>query len=1051
MRKSILLLILATAVMTVAGCVREREVPVQDAPRMTIRASIPEEPLSKASFSVPGSGTGLHLAWQAGDNIRVISGANSAVYDIQAGFTDHVATFSGVAVAGDYFDVVAPGSYTSVAAAEAGNASLTQNGNGSTEHLVFTAKLGNVASADLSDIGFTDAWVAAHPGTTLKRGGIVKFILTLPAAVTAPEKVVMTGLGNDVSVNITGVSLTSEHVLTAYAQSGWDDVAIPASTDFTVSVMDGDGSYYSVTKTIPSAVTLKAGSQNIITITDGFVEQLFAGGNGSSAAPYLIANAKQLDNMHASGVLEHGVKKYFRLIRDIDMADYLSSHAWVPLNKDNPYDYAVDLDGDNHIIDHFSVITNTTNKYPQTGFFGLLYGDVHDLTFTNAVVTNTYAKPTGILCGFCGYSGKMAHVYNVHVNGSVTYSNGDTSVSGADKNGPVGGLAGRIHTCLIESCSAYDMNIRSSKAYSGGLFGYDAAAGSTVLNCWTSGIIGGDSSHGGNLNGQRIGGICGGLINQHTAIINCFSTMSVLNTYAMGGIAGHCNLDKANSNTTNANHPTNTTPLNIIQGCIAWNDKIESHATDSDADHYSSGAIVGYTATHNYLTNCLRKSDLSFTDYNDWEPYDQENASPSAELVVNTYSGKNYHYPYHGKAFSGTLSAAASSLGWDTDVWDLSGPVPVLTGAVQTSSMTSGSDAVPAGSAGTGPKYPTAGNGWTVTSIRTGITYYHYDNADYYSTYSGSDSFEKNHLEVYVIDLDLNNPAYKVKLFYSSPTAACSQVFAATGAIAAINAGYEKSSIAVKANATYSWTKMDSNLADNELDNVDTESIVNYPKGYSVSYMPNNTITTTGVPNWKSQGTVYFDGERGVRLAFDAYDPAKAPGSAGNPPVKSVQEERLFYQLYTGDEPGLLSSAPVLIQNYNPVGRQFRTWYPKQDGESSEAPNSHQGTLAPRTAVALTADNHLLLLVTDGRYGATVGGQGMGSNSLTSFLVKYFNPQYALNLDGGGSTTMCVEGQGDDATHVVNYPVDNRSEAGHEHDHEGQRARDTFIVIVPAK
>ena len=560
MKKVFLIPILVLSGLCLAGCVREQAVETS-VPRMTIRAEVPDTPLTKASFSVPGSGTGLHLAWQAGDNIRVINGSNSAVYDIQAGFTDHVAHFSGDVVAGDYLDVVAPGSYTSIAAAEAGNPTLTQNGNGSTAHLVFTAMLGHVSSADLPNIAFSDDWVTAHPGTSLKRGGIVKFVLTLPDALTAPQKVTLTGLGNDVSVNITGVSLTSAHVLTAYAQCGWDDVAIPASTNFTISVLNEGGDCYAVTKTIPSAVTLMAGAQNII-IADGFTEQLFAGGDGSQANPYLLANARQLDNMHQDGVLKHGEKVYFRLIDDIDMADYLSSHSWVPLNKDNPYDYAVDLDGGTHVIDHFTLINNSTIKYPQTGFFGLLYGDVHDLTFTNATVNNSYAKPTGILCGFCGYSGKMAHVYNVHVNGNITYSNGDTSVANADTNGPVGGLAGRIHTCLIESCSAFDMNIRSPKAYSGGLFGYDAAPGSTVLNCWTSGIIGGDSSHGGNLNGQRTGGICGGLINQHTAIINCFSTMSVLNTYAMGGIVGHANLDKANSNPSNANHPTQTSPLN---------------------------------------------------------------------------------------------------------------------------------------------------------------------------------------------------------------------------------------------------------------------------------------------------------------------------------------------------------------------------------------------------------------------------------------------------------------------------------------------------------
>lgn len=1050
MKRTVLRLFLAaTAALAVMACVRESELGKMDTGgTMTIRASVPEEPLTKAAFSIPGTGGGLHLSWQAGDQIRVINHASPsqhAAYDIQAGFTDHVASFSGAAVPGTTFDVVAPGSYTSVAAAAAGNPTLTQDGNNNTDHLVFTALLSNVAKADLADIGFTADWVSAHPGTTLKRGGVVKFVLTLPGAITAPKKVVLSGFGEEICVNITNVNLSSAHVLTAYAQSGWEDVAIPAGTQITVAVLDGDDDLYAATKILAADATLEAGAQNIITIDGGFTPRLFMGGNGSQASPYLIANAKQLQNMHENGVLEHGVKKYFKLIADIDMADQLATTPWVPLNKDNPYDYAVDLDGDGHTIDHFSIATTTTNQYPQTGFFGVLYGDVHDLTFTHATVTNNYGKPTAILCGFCGYNGKPAHVYNVHVNGNITYTYGSADIANSDKNGPVGGLAGRIHTCVIESSSAFDMTIRSNKAYSGGLFGYDVATGSIVRNCWTSGVVGGD-----NLGGQRIGGICGGLISQYTSILNCYSTMSVLNTYAMGGIAGHCNLDKASSDSENEAHPTKTAAYNTIQGCIAWNDQITSHANAS-GDHYSSGAIVGYTSTHSTLAGCLRKSSLSFTDYlTAWQPYNQADANATTPLVVEDKgSSYHYHYPYHGTAFSGSLSAAASSLGWDTDVWDLSGSVPVLTGSVQAGDYTSGASAVTPGSAGTGVRYPSEGNGWTVENVRDGIRYFHYDNASYYSSYTGSDDYEKCRQEVFVIDLDLNNPAYKVKLVYSSPSAACSQVFKATGAIAAINGGYEKGSIALKTNMYYGWTKEDAELADNVLNNVKTESVTDYPSGYGVSYMPNDYISDTGVPNWKSQGTVYFDGGRGISLAFDGYDPAKAPGSAGNPPVKAVLEERMFYQLCMVDKPGFVSSAPVLIENYNQVGRQFKTWYPKTDGEPSEAPNTHQTSKYPRTAVALNADNHLLLVVCDGRYKASYGGEGMSAYWLTQFLAKYFNPQYALNLDGGGSSTMCVENRGDGTTNVVNYPEDNRTNTAAGHNHGGQRARDSFIVIVP--
>lgn len=1005
--------ILAVAtIAALSACIKEKDAGAPSVPTMTICASVPEEALTKASFSVPVSGTGLHLAWQAGDCIRVISGSNSAQYDIQAGFTDHVAHFTGPVVAGSVFDVICPGTYASVAEAEAGNPSLTQTGNGSTSHLVFTAKLANVAQADLENITFSDDWVSKHAGTSLKRGGIVKFVLTLPDAVTAPKKVVMTGIGKEVSVNITGVDLTSEHVLTAYAQCGWDDVAIPAWTSFTVGVLNGDGTYYASTNSIKSAATLKAGAQNIITITNAssFTEQLFAGGEGTESAPYLIASAKHLDNMRL--VMDHNVKRYFRLINDIDMESYLATHPWAPLNMESPYDMPVNLDGDGFTIDHFKVVTSD-DTHKQTGFFGLLYGEVYDLSFTNAVVNNTYGKPTGILAGYCGYDAKVARVWNVHVQGTLNYN---SSLSGADGHGPVGGMAGRVNNAFIDSSSA-DCVVYSTKNYAGGLFGIDWGTASTIRNCWTSGSVRGD---------QRVGGICGGLIKNETAIINCFSTASLDGSAGYGasrcagGIAGFCNLDSGSNYTTNQ-------PDNVIQGCIAWQDKIYTRTQNESGNFYSAGAIAGITATHNYLVNCLRRSDMVFTDYaSTLVLYDQENASPSTPLVVTAVAGKGHIYPYHGKSFAGTLSQAAKSLGWDETVWDLSGATPVLTGAVEVlppaEMPSSGAASVPAGTP-TGASFPEDGvDHWEVIEVEDGIKYYHYSNTDDSKYTSGGNT----HQEAYVVSLDLNNPDYEVKIVYTTSAQKCSEVFSATGALAAINAGYEKASIALKANAVY-----------------DGSSTTLYSEGYPVSMMPNNTIGDTGVPNWKSEGTFYCNGARDIQMAFDGYDGSTSTWT------KSIKQERLFYQLCTDDKPGLISSAPMLIQNYNQVGKQFKTNHPYSAGENAEAPYTHQTGLYPRTAVALTADNHLLLFVCDGRYSKAVGGQGMSAYWVTDFLARYFDAQYALNLDGGGSTTMCVKDNGDMDTNVVNYPWDNYSSSSI-YDHAGERARDSFIVIVPA-
>ena len=66
----------------------------------------------------------------------------------------------------------------------------------------------------------------------------------------------------------------------------------------------------------------------------------------------------------------------------------------------------------------------------------------------------------------------------------------------------------------------------------------------------------------------------------------------------------------------------------------------------------------------------------------------------------------------------------------------------------------------------------------------------------------------------------------------------------------------------------------------------------------------------------------------------------------------------------------------------------------------------------------------------------------MSAKEVTEFLVEYFNPRLALNMDGGGSTTMYIKSSGESSTDVVNYPTDNSR-----YDHYGQRRLSTHILI----
>ncbi len=67
----------------------------------------------------------------------------------------------------------------------------------------------------------------------------------------------------------------------------------------------------------------------------------------------------------------------------------------------------------------------------------------------------------------------------------------------------------------------------------------------------------------------------------------------------------------------------------------------------------------------------------------------------------------------------------------------------------------------------------------------------------------------------------------------------------------------------------------------------------------------------------------------------------------------------------------------------------------------------------PRTAIGYTEDNNLIMLTADGREGSSIG---LTLNELAN-LMKEFGCVNAMNLDGGGSTVMYVQGD------VVNKPA----------------------------
>lgn len=104
----------------------------------------------------------------------------------------------------------------------------------------------------------------------------------------------------------------------------------------------------------------------------------------------------------------------------------------------------------------------------------------------------------------------------------------------------------------------------------------------------------------------------------------------------------------------------------------------------------------------------------------------------------------------------------------------------------------------------------------------------------------------------------------------------------------------------------------------------------------------------------------------------------------------------------------ITNGVPQLIKN----GKIDITW------EQEKASKAFVETRHPRTAVAKLKDGKFLMLTADGRSDASAG---LDLYDLAKYLLE-LGATDAMNLDGGGSTTMFVDGR------IVNKPSDKEGE-----------------------
>lgn len=138
--------------------------------------------------------------------------------------------------------------------------------------------------------------------------------------------------------------------------------------------------------------------------------------------------------------------------------------------------------------------------------------------------------------------------------------------------------------------------------------------------------------------------------------------------------------------------------------------------------------------------------------------------------------------------------------------------------------------------------------------------------------------------------------------------------------------------------------------------------------------------------------------------------------------VEIMKGDRKAYWEKSMPQSNILVTGPLLL--FNNEDQELRI-------------NAFNDNRHPRTCACITNDDNLLLITVDGRNALA---QGMNLHELT-YMAKILNCKNAINLDGGGSSTMYIKGQPDNG--VVNYPCDNK-----QFDHFGERSVSNIFMIL---
>ena len=617
----------------------------------TISVAIPDN-LTRVSLTQDDDADGaVKLAWDEDDKIYVAESDHNETWttyeiDTPLGENPHVATFHRVGdeITASSFDIFygAP----SIAIAEGIDFSeQTQEGNANTDHLQYMALISGVNTVE--NVQFTSDW-AAENGGSFKQSGIIRLRLQMPSGVTAVSSVFLEassavfsttnkldGKTDMIKVDFSSdVDISSDHIVTVYANLPWEDVSVSAGVGLTVVVKTSDGYYYSKEISNASGLAFSTGSVNAVKLNrSGF--NLFAGGSGADGNPYTIASKWHLMNTKpCTDAADDGSVTYFKLLNDIDM----SGRTWEMLNPTSPYDKLISFDGNNKTISSLG-----------KSLFYVLKGSVSDLTLDGCQVStrgilSEYIQGTGNVVSDVTVSNGKVNTSNNNAGaliGTINSGSGtcatisDCTASNTDVTGVgvVGGLIGFADQLVqISGCSFIGGTVTASARYAGGLLGSTGNYNSVISDCHVENTtisitVSNNDFRAGGLIGQlqtkvQVKGCSVGKSGENV-ILNLSAPTSG-KVYNAGGFVGvgygtitkKGDVRSASYVTINAGNEVGNAQLNL-GGFVGYNTgKIEySDANVSASSVVGShiGGFAGYALQNSTIENCTATGAVSGT------------------------------------------------------------------------------------------------------------------------------------------------------------------------------------------------------------------------------------------------------------------------------------------------------------------------------------------------------------------------------------------------------------------------------------------------------